>query len=126
MPEDLRGALALPAPEPQYAPGSDQEPIPVRRGVLKHLHAFFLNQVPRHTRTGLLLLQAILDGCEPPEIRDLMLMPHDLMKRDNYKKSKIWKVLAEHDDLEGDAVRREIKAIALYTQAALNFYEEIY
>jgi len=126
LPEDLRGTLALPAPEPQYAPGSDAEPLPVPRGVLKRLHACFLHPNPRHARAGLLIVLALLDGVEPPSTEELCLLPDDLLKRDNYRKSKIWKVLAEHEDAEADQARQEIKAIALYTQAALNFYEEIF
>ena len=126
LPEDLRGTLALPAPEAQCAPGSDAEPLPVPRGVLKRLHACFLHPNPRHARAGLLIVRALLDGVEPPSTEELCLMPDDLLKRDNYRKSKIWKVLAEHEDAEADQARQEIKAIALYTQAALNFYEEIF
>lgn len=126
LPEDLQERLALPAPEPRYEPGSDAEPIPVRRGLLKRLHACFLSHTPRNCRAGQLTVQAILDGVEPPDLKDIFLLPEDLLRRDNYRKTRIWKVLAEHDDAEAEQARRELQAIALYVQAALNFYEDIH
>lgn len=126
IPEDLRGALALPAPEPQYAPGSDREPIPVRRGLLKTLRSCLSSHNPRNCRAGAAIVQALLDGQEPPDVLELYKLPQGLLKRDNYRKTKVWKVLAEHDDAEAEQAREEIKAIAFYTQAAMNFYEDMH